>query len=405
MVFITSEGKKRKVGSTSSVVEINGNQYDAYSGQLIKAGKKTKEQVKYHTSRVIDGFIKGSASRAAKKQPVQKTEVITETTIAKKSAPKISSRFVGSAKSLHRRTEKSRTLMREAVAKPVTFARKSISNNFSDTSSLKPSSEERASRARTVVKHAKVRRFGSAEVEPDHPREAVKSKSSSVSAKRPPTVSLSLSAGGTAAITSMPAAGLSHQRLERMLDRALTQADAHKQKFGKNSKGNLWHRVKQTPKWISIVSLVLIAAILILFFAWQSIPQVALKVASLQSHVDASLPSYTPSGFNYAGHMQAQTGTVTIPYQASGNASKTYTVTEQSSAQDTSSLVANNTDPSQQVQTSQADGVPIVIVGNKGATFSNKAMCVNNGIQTTVKNLANLAPDELLNIAKSVCAN
>jgi hypothetical protein len=117
----------------------------------------------------------------------------------------------------------------------------------------------------------------------------------------------------------------------------------------------------------------------------------------MRAHVDALVPSYQPVGYSVNGPAKALDHAVAIQYASSANKSKIYTIQEQLSNQDSSSLIANNSSHGQQVQTTQANGIPIIII-------QNRVECVSNGIETTITNQANLSPDELLNIAKGVCA-
>jgi hypothetical protein len=191
----------------------------------------------------------------------------------------------------------------------------------------------------------------------------------------------------------------SHQRLERLLDEALAKADAHKLALKYHRARHFWQKPGFFSKgrWTKLSLLLLVTLGISLFIAWQKIPQLSFKLASIRAHVDASAPSYQPVGYAVSGPAKALGHAVAIQYASTSNKSKIYTVQERLSDQDSSSLIADSSAPGQQVQTSQANGIPIVII-------RNKAKCVSNGIETTVTNQANLSPDELLNIAKGVCA-
>ena len=114
----------------------------------------------------------------------------------------------------------------------------------------------------------------------------------------------------------------------------------------------------------------------------------------MRTHVNASVPSYQPVGYSLSGPAEVSDQTVSLKYASPEGE---YTVEEQSSGQDSSSLIADSSSPGQRVQTTQANGVPIIIV-------QNKVKCVSGGVETTITNQANLSPDELLNIARGVCA-
>ncbi len=208
-------------------------------------------------------------------------------------------------------------------------------------------------------------------------------------------------ARSSAASAVMPSmvASASHARLERMLDEALTTADAHKQAMRYEAARHFWQKPGffNKKRWMKL-SVLLITMLGVSFFvAWQKIPQLSVKLAGMQAHVDAAIPGYKPSGYALSGPAKAANHGVTIQYASAEDKNKIYTVQEQSSNQDSTSLIADNSSPSQAVQTAQANGIPIVIV-------RNKVKCVSNGTMTTITNKAGLSPDELLSIAKSVCA-
>lgn len=115
------------MSKSSSIIEINGNRYDAVSGQLIGSVKKVASRViPGNPTLSIDGFRRAKPSSA--KQP---------------------------AKNLQRKPERSKTLMRSTVKKPAKT--KLTSKIQTRTLSSNPA---RATRAKQVHQHAKVQRFG-----------------------------------------------------------------------------------------------------------------------------------------------------------------------------------------------------------------------------------------------------
>lgn len=308
-------------------------------------------------SKVIDGFVKGPQT---------------------------------TAHGLHQRSQKAQTLMRGALKKPAASVNR-MPNRWTS------SNPQRELRAKQTATHSKVERFGG----------FVSSiKTNERSAKEPLFHGEVMKAATpkkpkpqAAAVLPSMVTSASHQRLERMLDVALTQADSHKEALKYESARHFWQKPGffSKKRWLKLSVLALLILGICSFIAWQKVPEISLKLASLRAHVDASAPSYKPVGYAISGPAAAQNHAVTLSYKAAGNKSIGYTVEEQASGQDSSTLIADNSSPNQQVQTTQANGIPIVII-------KNKVKCVSNGIETTITNQANLSADELLSIAKSICA-
>ncbi len=259
----------------------------------------------------------------------------------------------------------------------------------------------RLAKAMNVHKHKTVSHFGS----PSASRSNSTYNQSSISSSQGLLGNMQPHTPGSgtaaAAIKSSPNVieSISNNNLERMLDHALIRADAHKKALGGRYKhGNrFWNKAMRMPTWILFGVPVFVLVIIASFFAWRNIPQLSTKVASMRTHISASIPSYSPAGFSIAGPAVAGDNSVTFQYKDNTDASKFYTIKEEASNLDTSSLIASHNSSSQQVQTSQANGVQIVVLGSK-------SMCVSGGKLTTIADQAGLPPDELLNVAKSVCS-
>jgi hypothetical protein len=256
---------------------------------------------------------------------------------------------------------------------------------------------ERELRAKRAVRHSKVNRFGgfAASAKPAN-KDGGKPIHGEVLSR--PAKGAKNSVSSAAVLPSMVTSA-SHQKLERMLDEALTRADAHKQALKYQAARHFWQKPGFFSKrrWLKLSVLALIVLGASLFVAWQKVPQLSLKLAGMRAHVDALMPDYKPAGYAVSGPAKAINNTVAIQYASAEDKSKIYTVQEQPSNQTSTSLIADSSPADQPVQTAEANGIPIIII-------KNKVKCVSNGIETTVTNKANLSPDELLNIAKSICA-
>lgn len=182
-------------------------------------------------------------------------------------------------------------------------------------------------------------------------------------------------------------ADLSQQRLEKMLDAALLSAGAQKRAL----------KVRRLPNWMMAVIAILVLSVTAALFAWKNIPQASMKVASMKAHVKSSVPAYVPSGFKFAGPAESQDGAASMTFRSAENDGRSFTIKQQASNWDSSSLEANAIVPKSQVQTSQVKGTTVYIYGS-----SNNATWVNNGVRYTIEDNAQLNSEELLKIADSL---
>ncbi|HVX58756.1 MAG TPA: DUF4367 domain-containing protein [Candidatus Saccharimonadales bacterium] len=363
----------------ASIIEINGRAYDTTTGDVVGTVKKVATHVK-DQSKAIDGFVRKSGTYAKAK---------TEAVRPKKP---LVARKVTSAKAVHNRTQKSHALMRAVVAKPRTESQHHQAKHVKPSLSRAVGVEqERRSRASAIQKDEHVKRFGLLK-----PAAKRAEKPQTIVAKARP-MGAKPQAATQAAAPVMPSmvVSASHQRLERMLDEALVRADAHKEMLRRRSRNPLV-RFSRLPKWLTIAILLIVLLLAASLIAWRDVPQVAIKVAGQQAHVNAGLPGYAPSGFSVAGHISHSSGAVTVQYKDSSSG-YSYDITQRSSSWDSSSMAANVLSPNSQVQTSQVQGTTVYIYGKQ-----NDATWVNNGVWYTLKNNASLSSDQILRIVQSL---
>jgi hypothetical protein len=359
------------LSKTNSVIEVNGNRYDAITGQILNASNKARHSASTSKKRVIDGFVIGAHN--AKNRASSKN--VSKAAPAKTPAQK-----------LHHRPQKTRTLMRTGLAKPATKSGPESKQSKRTASQVNP---VRELRARTITQHVGVKRFGhfSQKNEVIHNSPVAKPKLHS----RTPTEIVT-----PARVPSM-VTSVSHQKLEKMLDEALLRADAHKQMMGakKQSRYSLSRFIKG-PRWIRYS----LAGLAILFIVgtlvWRNLPAVAVHVASAKAGVQAAVPAYTPDGFSYA-KLHYVPGAITMQYVAKDQPTQNFVLTQQRSNWTSATLEANELPKDGNVQTSEVKGTTVYIYGEH-----NDAAWVNRNILYSLKNKANLTSDQVLKIAQSL---
>lgn len=344
----------------------------------------------------IDGFVRGSATGGSTPSKISEASNILN---PKAAGTKIKS----AAQGVHQRAQRSQTLMRSAVKKPARNI-SNISKVVSPTGTISgirksayPLHRQRVARAQSVVQSTQVQRFG--HVKPQQKAPAVKpaQKVSPVESKAPVAKQDSTNSALYKPLPSMLTSATSSRQLERMLDEALLSADAHKNAFNKSARRGLVRRIHGAPKWASIGVSLFAVVLLTGYLAIHKIPQVAVKLAATQAHVNAHLPSYTPSGFSFATPIQYSSGTVSLKFKANGSTDRTFTLTQKTSDMDSRSLQDSVVPPNTQFQTSTVEGTTVYIYGDQ-----NNAAWVNNGMEYQIHDSANLDSDQLLKIAGSL---
>ncbi|HVS78821.1 MAG TPA: DUF4367 domain-containing protein [Candidatus Saccharimonadales bacterium] len=334
-------------------------------GQVINA-IKSATRVK---NQVIDGFVKATDAPTSLKNNSQ--------------------RLATGARHLHQRAEKTQTLMRGAIKKPT-------SSLSSRVQRLTPGANpEREIRARKIPKHSLVDRFG-APVSNFKPRSKPQSRPTLQGEIVSRPAANAAVAAATPVLPSMVASA-SHQRLERLLDEALTKADAHKQALKYQSARHFWQRpgFMGRHKGIKLSALFLVIIVGGLFLAWQKLPQLSVKVAAARAHVSASIPSYKPDGYQVAAPASAQAGAVVIKYKAPDSGG--FDLTQQNSDMTSNGVAQTVVPQNTQVQTTHVDGNTVYIYGS-----NNNAAWVNNGVLYKIDDHSRLSSDEIINIVKGL---
>jgi hypothetical protein len=364
------------VNKTNSIIEVNGNRYDAVTGKLVSAGQKAKHTTASSGKKMIDGFVLGAHhTRATLKKPLN---------AASKAAAK---RELKPADGLHRTPERPKTLIRKGLKKPANSPASS-SQAHRRAISVNPIKEMRA---RTTDKHASVNRFG-------HFTGRSIGSGAAGSAKAPAAKVISAEARPLAAAPPSLITSASHKKLEKMLDEALLKANAHKHMMNQHShKKGLALKVALMPKWLSFGAVGFIVAALAAFLIWQNLPAVAVHVAAAKAHVNASMPGYTPTGFDYVGPLRYSHGAVTMQFQDKTDPAQKFSLTQKASNWSSASLEANALPKESSVQTATVNGTTVYIYGDK-----NDATWVNHNVLYSLNNQAGLSSDQVLRIVEGL---
>ena len=155
-------------------------------------------------------------------------------------------------------------------------------------------------------------------------------------------------------------------------------------------------RQKRFSRALSVASASLGLLLLGGYLTYLSMPNISTRGAAAQAGIDASYPSYKPSGYSLAGPVAFQEGSVSMKF-ASAAAPVDYTLTQSRSGWDSTAVLDNYVAPKagREYTTTAANGLTIY-------TFGQDAAWVSGGILYTISGNAPLSIDQIKRIATSV---
>lgn len=342
----------------SNIVVINGKRYDAKTGRLLENQKPSATPHKQNGPS-LDGFSRRPST-----------------------ANKVA------AHAIHKKTEKSKTLMRGAVKKPTST--KVHATSHTAPKHVKPAhaaahaviNHERTARASHVSKSSLISKFGSQPVAP------AKDRSPAVAhlpVKHAPVITTHHSAPVS---TNIP----------NPFARAVENASSHNEKTPKKTtrRHKVARALRISPRMVSAGSFVMAGLLLGGFFVYQNIPNLAMRVAATRAGVNASLPGYKPAGFAMNGPIKYSTGKISISYRSTTD-NRNFQVTQSNSEWNSEALLENFVAVDRRpYQTYQDKGKVIYIYDDNNATW------IDGGVWYQVEGMSSLNSDQLLRIANSL---
>lgn len=362
------------MANTKTTIELNGTVYDAITGKVIggsspkpAAAKPAAPATAAAKPVSIDGFAKA------------KTKV----------AP--SSRQVTPAKA--RRPDRSKTLMRHAMAKP-TIATKTTekpANPAPQTSkhSLPTQmSEERRHRAEKVAKSPAISRYSQRSTAPVPKKVVAHMPVQAPPKEAPAPAAPPMPAAATPAPSQSAAASFTN---------AMAHARSHEQQSPARDKAH--HRAAKkmgtSSKFVSFGAAALAVLLLIGFVGYQNIPNFQMRMAAARAGFNASVP-VTPSGFSMSRNVQASPGQVVVSFRSNTD-DRAFEITQKESDWTSESLLTNYVSANKYAyQTYEDKGRTIYLYNGNNATW------VNGGVWYEIKGSSSLNSDQLVQIADSL---
>lgn len=152
----------------------------------------------------------------------------------------------------------------------------------------------------------------------------------------------------------------------------------------------------KTRRFASVASASLAIVLLGGYLTYLNMPALSTRVAAAQAGIDASYPSYQPSGYSLSGPVAYQQGSVSMHFAANAGP-QNYTLTQQNSDWDSSAVLENAVAPAvgNNYTTTTTSGLTIY-------NYNGKSVWVNNGILYSISGSASLSGEQIQHIATSL---
>ena len=190
--------------------------------------------------------------------------------------------------------------------------------------------------------------------------------------------------GSPAKNSPKPARELKNEAIQRALSQEI---DSQKTTSTKTRK-------KFFSGWSKVVPAGLAIMLLGGYLTYLSMPNISIRMASVQSGINAKYPNYQPNGYSLSGPIALKDGEVSMKFAyADGNQS--YTLTQQKSNWDSSAVRQYVDSKNQNAIITQSNGLTIY-------TYDNNAAWVNGGVLYTLVGDAPLSNNQIQRIATSM---
>lgn len=130
------------------------------------------------------------------------------------------------------------------------------------------------------------------------------------------------------------------------------------------------------------------------YFTYLSMPQLSIRMAAVQSGINAKYPGYSPSGYSLSGPIAFKDGEVSMKFAYAGG-EQSYTINQIRSTWDSSAVKEFVSSQSNNVATTVSGGLTVY-------TYDNNAAWVNGGVFYTLRGDAPLSSDQIAKIATSM---
>lgn len=275
---------------------------------------------------------------------------------------------------VHSITQKSKTLYRQAIQRPVSHGKNLIN---------------KVGRNMDIARSKSISHFGpSITPQPTKERVIAKTTEATMPSRHPITTKVDTIRLANQQNT-ITAAKTSTEIKEIAINEAFRKLDEHREKDKITIKRH-FKFVNTASIAISIILLLIIG-----YFIYINMPVLSVRVASAQAGINATFPEYHPDGYSLNGPVSYSDGEVTIAFKSNTNNSK-FTINQSRSSWD-STAVKNQIakDSNNSFITTSERGLTIY-------TYGGNAAWVNGGILYQINGDATLSGDQIRRIATSL---
>lgn len=185
-----------------------------------------------------------------------------------------------------------------------------------------------------------------------------------------------------------PVAKTAHQLKNEAIEKALSN------EIISNKKARRRQKKGGTLRWLNTFSVGFAVMLLGGYLTYLSMPNISIKMAAVQSGIDAKYPGYKPDGYALNGPIKFKSGEVSMKY-AYADGSSEYTITQQKSGWNSSAVKEFFSEKHKNPNTTMIDGLTIYSGGKEAAW-------VNGGILYQISGDANLSSSQIEKIATSL---
>lgn len=277
-------------------------------------------------------------------------------------------------KAVHTTTQKSQTLNRTALKRPVSAA-------------AKPA-------AAASAKSPLISKFA------PHPQFAPKPQRAIAAAPAAPAIKLAAPAPAknhTAAPLAPAPIRQNSQLKEQLIKERIAEAEARKAEAKHNAKSARLRGIfKRKSKLANIATVSLAVLVLGGYLTYINLPNLSVRVAAARAGISATYPEYRPAGYSFSGPVAYEAGEVTLAFASNSNKEQAYQIRERASTWDSQAVLDNLVAKESGTYLTYSErGLTVY-------TYGQKAAWVNGGILYTLSGKAPLNSDQILKIASSM---
>lgn len=135
------------------------------------------------------------------------------------------------------------------------------------------------------------------------------------------------------------------------------------------------------------------------FVAYQRVPNLAVRYASMKAGVNANLPGYHPAAFAVNDAVKYSPGEVAVSYKSNTD-DRSYTVTQKNTSWDNSTLEQHLREEAGKMPQSFAQDNNTIYIQDMGTIV--QASVIKNGVLKNISGDASLNTDQIIKIARSM---